>query len=286
MTTQRVFVRSRLPGFGPLMLLVGCGMLTIAQTRLAFEIVSIKPNVSGAAGGDTRRLPDGTFAATNISIRNLLGSAWPAEDLEYHNLPGWAISNRYDITVKPPADTPPAQLQEMWRTFFKDRLRLEAHNEMRETAIYALVIARADGRLGSQIKKSPHDCGALAAAAQPAASPRIGPTSESEVMASCSSLFLQGRMMTGGMLLSTFARALGGSMVGRLVDDRTGLEGYYAFTLTYAVPARPATDGVAANGDAPSIFTALQEQLGLKLEPARKPVQTVVIDHIEPPTEN
>ena len=268
------------------MFIVGCGMVPAAQTPLAFEVASIKPNVTGAAGGDTRRLPDGTFAATNISIRNLLGSAWPAEDLEYHNLPDWAIRNRYDITVKPPAGTPPAQLQEMWRTLFKDRLRLEAHNEMRETAIYALVVARADGRLGPQIKKSPHDCDALAAATQPAASPRIGPPSENEVMASCGSLFLQGRVMTGGMRISTLARSLGGSMVGRLVDDRTGLQGYFAFTLTYAPPARAGTDDVATTADAPSIFTALLEQLGLKLEPARKSLQTVVIDHIEPPTEN
>jgi uncharacterized protein (TIGR03435 family) len=285
MTKQRVLVRLRLLG-GGLLFIVGCGMLTIAQTRLEFEVASIKPNVSGAAGGDTRRLPDGTFAATNISIRNLLGSAWPTGDFEYHNLPGWAISNRYDITVKPPADTSPAQLQEMWRTFFKDRLRLEAHNEMRDAPIYALVVAHTDGRLGPQIKKSPHDCSALAAASPPAASPRSGPPSENEVMSGCGSLFLQGRMMTGGMLLSTFARSLGGSMVGRLVDDRTELDGYYAFTLTYAPPARSGADAVVAAGDAPSIFTALREQLGLKLEPARKPVLTVVIDHIEPPTEN
>jgi uncharacterized protein (TIGR03435 family) len=105
-------------------------------------------------------------------------------------------------------------------------------------------------------------------------------------MAGCGSLFLEGRMMTGGMLLSALARSLGGSIVNRLVDDRTGLDSYYAFTLTYAPQRRPGTDGSAATDDAPSIFTALQEQLGLKLEPARRPVQTVVIDHIEAPTEN
>jgi uncharacterized protein (TIGR03435 family) len=91
-------------------------------------------------------------------------------------------------------------------------------------------------------------------------------------------------MYIGGMQLSTFARSLSSS-VGRVVEDRTGLTGYYAFTLTTAVPARPNADTPADPG-APSLFTALEEQLGLKLEPARKPLQTVVIDHIEPPTDN
>lgn len=64
---------------------------------------------------ETRRLPDGTFIATNISIRNTLPEAWPSEDREYRNLPGWAIGNRYGITVKPPAGTSPAQMREMWQ---------------------------------------------------------------------------------------------------------------------------------------------------------------------------
>ncbi len=103
-------------------------------------------------------------------------------------------------------------------------------------------------------------------------------------MATCGSLFLQGRVFIGGTLLSTFARSLSSS-VGRIVEDRTGLKGYYALTLTTS-SARPGPDAAPAPGDAPSIFIALEEQLGLKLEPATKPLQTVVIDHIEPPTEN
>jgi uncharacterized protein (TIGR03435 family) len=162
------------------------------------------------------------------------------------------------------------------------------HSEEPDTVIEAIrnvVTAVRKSRLGPQIKKSPHDCRALAAS-QPTTAQRSGPPSESDVMRGCGSRFRQGRIMTGGMLLSALARSLGGSMVGRLVDDQTGLDSYYAFTLTYAPQARPGTDGSAAPGDAPSIFTALQEQLGLKLEPARRPVQTVVIDHIETPSES
>ena len=104
-------------------------------------------------------------------------------------------------------------------------------------------------------------------------------------MATCGSLFLQGRMMIGGMEMFRFASQLS-SVAGRLVEDRTGLEEYYAFTLTYTPAPRPGADVAQDIGDAPSIFTSLPEQLGLKLEPARKLLQTIVIDRIEPPSEN
>ena len=265
------------------------GLVTLSAAlsaqRMEFDVSSIKRNLSDEHLGDTRQLPDGTYSATNISVRNLLPLAWPAEDSEYRNLPDWAIRNRYDVTVKPPPGASRSEIQEMWRTLFKSRFKLEARNELREGPIFALVLARADGRLGPQLKPSPHDCEALAAAS--AAAPVMStptPPSADAVMATCGSLFLPGKMFIGGMLLSTFARSLSSS-VGRVVEDRTGLKGYYAFTLTTAVPTRLGADSPPDPG-APSLFTALQEQLGLKLEPATKPLQTVVIDHIEPPTEN
>jgi len=144
------------------------------------------------------------------------------------------------VTVKPPPGASPAQIQEMWRALFQRRLKLEARNEVREGPIYALVLARADGRLGPQLKTSPHDCPALAATA--AAAPVVSrptPPSADEVMATCGSLFLPGRVYMSGTLLSTFARSLSSS-VGRIVEDRTGLQGYYALTLTTAVTPRPA----------------------------------------------
>ena len=261
--------------------------LLTAQTPPEFEISSIKRNLGTALGTDARQLPDGTYSATNISIRNLLALGWPTENFEYQNLPDWAIRNSYDVTVKPPGGWSPAQIQEMWRALFRKRLKLEAHNDARDTPIYALVLDRADRRLGPQLRPSPHDCVALAAAA--AAAPVQTQTtlpSEEQVMSSCRSFFLRNRTISGGTLMSTFARALSSSGVGRLVEDRTGLEGYYALTLTFSGPPRPGADVPADPGDAPSIFIALQEQLGLRLEPARKQVQTVVIDHIEQPTEN
>jgi uncharacterized protein (TIGR03435 family) len=276
----------RSPTFLNLLGVLALSIAVTAQTPLEFEVSSIKRNLGTTPGGDVRRLPDGTFIATNISIRNVLGSAWPTEDFEYRNLPDWAIRNRYDITVKPPAGASQDEIQAMWRALFRDRFKLQVHNETRDTPIYALVVARGDRRLGPQIKPSAQDCAALAAVPATPSPPRMTLPSEDQIMATCGSLFQQGRMIVGGALLSTFARTLSGGVVGRIVEDRTGLEGYYALTLTYSATARPGADVPADPGDAPSIFTALTEQLGLKLEPARKSLQTVVIDHIEPPTEN
>ena len=260
---------------------VGSDSSATAQRPLEFEVGSIKRNPSDAFAGDVRQSPDGSVIATNVPVRYLLGLAWPSDDREYQNLPGWAARSRYDVAVKPPAGVSPAQIKEMWRTLLKDRFKLQTHDEVRDTSIYALVVARKDGALGPQLKRSPHDC----AAASPAPlRPNVPP--DSEVMAGCESVFFPGRMISGGTRMSAFAEALGRGLAGRLVEDRTGLTGYYALTLTYTPVSRTAGDGPSAPGDLPSIFTALPEQLGLKLESARKAVQTVVIDHIEPPTEN
>jgi uncharacterized protein (TIGR03435 family) len=154
---------------------------------------------------------------------------------------------------------------------------------MRDTPIYALVVAR-DGALGPQLRRSTYDCAGV--------TPPVRTTvpSDAEVMAGCESRFFPGKMISGGTLMTTFAEALGRGLAGRLVEDRTGLAGYYALTLTYTPFARTALADVPLSAgdpdDPPSIYAALLDQLGLKLESVRKPVQTVVIDHIEPPTEN
>jgi uncharacterized protein (TIGR03435 family) len=123
-------------------------MVPAGQRSPEFEVSSIKRNLSAVPGTDTRRSPDGTYSATNISVRNLLALAWPSEDREYRNVPDWAIRNRYDVTVKPPPDASQAQIQEMWRVLFKSRFKLEAHSEINEGSIFALVLARADAAWG------------------------------------------------------------------------------------------------------------------------------------------
>src|SRR4051812_49792948 len=105
-------------------------------------------------------MPDGSLVATNATLMQVLVNAYPSQAGEYVGLPDWARSERYDINVKPPAGSTPAQMRAMWRAFAADRMKLAAHDETTERPIYNLVLARPDGRLGPKLKRSALDCDA------------------------------------------------------------------------------------------------------------------------------
>jgi uncharacterized protein (TIGR03435 family) len=265
--------------------------------RLEFEVASIKRHADGERGGGGGTLPDGTLRMINNPLIGIIGAAYPSESGEYINLPDWVRTERYDIIAKPPptglnrASTEfGRQQRERFRNLFAERMKLAAHDETRDEPIFQLVLAREDRKLGPNIKSRP-DCIAEAraragGAAPPPPAARSGPPTESEIMQGCGGLFGPGRMLIGGTTMQRFASQLRG-VAGRYVEDKTGLDGWYSIELRFAPPAgRPNGDVAADPNDAPEIFTALREQLGLKLEPARKQLQVVVIDHIERPTEN
>jgi uncharacterized protein (TIGR03435 family) len=150
------------------------------------------------------------------------------------------------------------------------------HNESRELPVYALVLARNDKALGPKIRQTALDCAAL----------RTGPVPDPSKPSACGFRVGLGTMAAQGVGMNALAFTLSSS-VGRVVLDRTGLSGDFDFDLSWtpdplsgsASPAQPPTEA-----NAPSIFTALQEQLGLKLEPTRGPVEVLVIDNVEQPT--
>lgn len=258
---------------------------TAATQSFEFDVASIKLHGPDNPGSSIATMSDGTFVAVNIPIRNLLGTAYPSQNGEYTGLPGWALSDRYDVTVKPPAGATREQTQQMWRTLFTERMKLVAHDEMREEPIYNLIAARADGRLGPQLARSTHDCAAESAAARQRTGPPPPLTSDADFLDSCGYRVGGGRLVGGGMTMAQIAQQLRGAS-GRIVRDMTGLTGWYRITFTYGTGQPPAA-GVAPDPNEPaSVFTAVQEQLGLKLESDRMRVQTVVIDHIERPTAN
>jgi uncharacterized protein (TIGR03435 family) len=255
---------------------------------IEFDAASIKRHVSDAQGGGVRTMPDGSLVATNMTLMQVLVNAYPSQAGEYIGLPDWVRSERYDIAVKPPAGTTPDQMRAMWRALAADRMKLRAHDETAERPIYNLVLARADGRLGPKLKKSAHDCDAERAAARQQSAPAPFPRSDAEVLDGCAARFSSGRIIGGGLTLDTLADQLSDA-AGRVVRDRTNLAGFYVVDFTYSVStpaAVPAASAAADPNEAVSVFTALQEQLGLKLESDRMPAQHVVIDHIERPSEN
>ena len=256
-----------------------------AQTSAAplrFDVVSIKPSPRDALGGSARSLPDGTETLVNQPIRSIILAASPVQTREVEGLPEWVNTDRYDITLKPPAGYTRDQRSEMMRNMFADRMKLKAHVEERERDVFALVVARSDGKLGPQLKPSALDCGPRPAGSPPPPPPTFN---ESDAAGRCGGLYGQGVITSGGLLLDNFVLSISGN-AGRQVINKTGLQGYYALTLRYATARRPGATDAAVDDNFPDFFTALQEQLGLKLQPEKMRLPIFVVDHIEKPTEN
>jgi uncharacterized protein (TIGR03435 family) len=257
-----------------------------AQTPGAeFDVVSIKRSPKDAVGGSMRTLPDGTSIMTNVAIRQFITLAAAVPLREVRGLPDWAEDERYDVTARPPAGSTREQRSDMWRTLFAERMKLVAHIEEHERDTFALVVARSDGRLGPQLKKSTLDCSPRPPGATPPPPPPDSFDAQSAT-SRCGGMFGQGIIVSGGMSMDRLVFSLAG-LAGRLVNDRTGLKGDYAFTLKFSQPRTPGTSSEAPSpDDPPEFFTALQEQLGLKLQPEKTMVRVFVIDRIERPTEN
>jgi uncharacterized protein (TIGR03435 family) len=250
----------------------------------AFEVVSIKRSRSDETGGSMGFQTGGRFRSINVPVDSLLTTVFAAgRSMLYSQVigPNWIATDRFDITAKAPSDLPSdvASLSKlmpaMLRALLEDRFKLKTHMETREDQIYALVVARSDGSQGPQLHPAAVDCLALAAAR------RENPTAAS-VPVQCGLHFDAGRLSGGSVDASTLASLLSGT-VQRPVVDRTGLAGNFDFELQWSA-GLPAD---SASGDSlPSIFAAVQEQLGLKLESTKGAVDMVIVDHIERPTED
>jgi uncharacterized protein (TIGR03435 family) len=268
----------------------------------AFEVVSVKANRTGAPGGSFV-MPPGRFTATNLPLRVLITNAYRLSFFQVVGGPDWVSTDRFDIVAKAPDGGPPEQTRAMVRTLLRERFRLVVHMETRDTPIYSLVTARTDGRLGPNLKRSTMDCGPIRAqraeATAAAARARGGrvpvpaaPGPNEPVVCGMRAGGRGGATLTyraGNITMTALANALR-PYVGREVVDRTGLTGEFDFNLQFsAPPAAGQPDAgipVAPLDDAASIFTALQEQLGLKLDSTRGPVELMVIDRAERPAEN
>ena len=249
---------------------------------LEFDVVSIKKNDGSIPAGGIRTLPDGTLIMTNHPIRSIISGAAPVQVRDVVGYPDWVDSEPYDVTVKPPAGSSRQQEAAMWQAMFAARMKLVAHVEERPQTTFALVVARADGKLGPALKPSTLDCTPRPPGSSPSPPPPPrDPSTPVDYSARCGGSFGGGEI-TGTMTLDMLVLSLSGQ-AGGLVNNRTGLNGAYTFTLRYAPRDTPASADPAAP---PEFLTALREQLGLKLEPEKAMVPVLVIDHIERPTEN
>jgi len=269
-----------------------------------FEVASVKPNNSG----DGRVFVQnqlGRFTATNVTLRLLIRNAYQLQDFQISGAPSWLGSDHFDIVAKMGGNAQdpavaeqsqgPTPLQLMLRSLLVERFRLAVHSETKELPIYALVVARGDGRLGPELRRSETDCAALMAAARGRGG--LPPPPQPGERMACGIRIGMGNIAIGGATLAQLANGLS-MFTGRTVVDRTGLTGTFDVNLTWTPeqlpPRAPGTaidqpirvNGVDIDPNGPSIFTALHEQLGLKLDSQRGPVDILVIDHAERPTEN
>jgi uncharacterized protein (TIGR03435 family) len=246
-----------------------------------FEVVSIKP---GDPNAPDRRIgtPPDRFFQENFTMENVIGLAFglrPA-DVFAMKLSG-PLAQPYSIDARMPAGSQPRELGLMLRAMLIDRFKLRYHIDTAERDAYDLVLARRDGRLGSNLRRSTIDCvtrmNAQRRNQEVPALPRGAKA--------CGINNGPGRIDFGGMPLATLATMLS-NQTGRPVTDRTGLAGNFDAELSWSLAASAPTAGAApgAASDGPSIFTAVQEQLGLKLESSMTTADQVVIDHVEPPT--
>jgi uncharacterized protein (TIGR03435 family) len=237
------------------MRVLSCGLLAVgfcvAQSTVEFEVISVKPSVT--AGNPGLRLDGSQFVSSGIPIRNLMYTAFNIQTWQLMGGPGWIDSESYDIVAKLPAGTNQEQLNRMMLSVLADRFKLSVHRETRDYPIYRLVVAKN----GSKLKDS---------------------TAERT-----RAIVGKGHLSIQHASLPIFASYLsGGHVADRPVIDATEIKGNYDFSLDWTPEDSPQDGGASA----PSIFTALQEQLGLRLEANKSPFEFIVIDHIERPSSN
>lgn len=260
------------------------------DTAPRFEVVSIKTSKGGDVTPSFRPSPSGRFEWQHVALDALISIAHQTfnfDEVEIVGLPEWARSARLDIVAQTGKGTPPinangfpAELAAMVRHMLAERFGLAAHREKQDRAAYLLQTVHP-GQLGPQLTQVDGDCGVALAtltSGRPAtARPGRGPD--------CSFGGGPGRLHGNAVSLEMFSRVLG-RRLSRPVVDRTGLTGSFDLDLRYrAEPSGPpAGTDPSADADAPSIFTALQEQLGLRVVNGRALVDVLIVDALERPT--
>jgi uncharacterized protein (TIGR03435 family) len=290
------FAAGQLPGTTP------AGPPVDPETR--FEVVSIKP--FDASGGVTPRIsmPPGRYDHAGMPLWLLFMQALRVPADRIIGLPDWVDTERYTIAAKAPDGPPPSPMAMavMMANLLKDRFKMVTHTETREMPVYNLVFARSDKRFGPSLKETSAECQAAIAARIEAAQRGPVPAAPTGGSGGCGfTLINPGIASFSGIQMAQITQFLTQS-VGRPVIDKTGLAGYYDYTLKwtpqpgsgmpspFGLPSRGLPGGTPdalqspADPNAPNLFTAVQEQLGLRLEAGRGPVEVIVIDRLEKPT--
>jgi uncharacterized protein (TIGR03435 family) len=237
-------------------LLAAIAITAYAQSP-KFEVASVKVNRTEGEQQHYPRFANGKLIAENATMRSILQVAYGLTAIQITG-PGWLDSDHFDLAATSPQGVPDTELMPMLQSLLKDRFNFTAHNEKKEMPVYDLVVLKEGPKFSL-----------FDAAHIPPTPARNGASS----------------MIIGAMTMTGLAGDLT-STVGRLVLNKTGLEGRYFCAVTFSPLTTQANDNATGSG-ALDIFAAIQLQLGLKMESAKEPVDILVVDHAERvPTEN
>jgi uncharacterized protein (TIGR03435 family) len=240
--------------FTRLVAIFGVAIFAQAQTPPAFEAASIRRNLSGSQNTNIN-ISGGRLTVTNGSLKTLIRNAYGILSFQLDGEPKWSDTEMYDIAATTGASEKisPDQLKLLLQSLLADRFQLKVRWETRETSLYALIPARNGPKL--------QEC-------HESEDPGVNTRKTPEI------IHMKGTREPVSILASNL-----GNQLGRIVLDRTGLTGVYDWVLEW-------DPGVTADATRPSLFTALQEQLGLKLEAQKGPMEMLVIDRVERPSQN
>lgn len=246
-----------------------------ATPQKSFEVASVKPNFSGDGPSDPKVSPE-RFSWTNVTLRQLVQVAYDVRPYQLIAFPAWADNARFDVSATTGVVASPGQMNSMLQSLLADRFDLAMHREQREVPAYALVLARPGSKLGPGIHPSTKDCESVRAR------PLDSITAQAEC-AGCSPQLGLARLNVSGVRISFLASGLT-RIFERPVVDKTSLSGTFDVELSWTPDPTMLPNGVPSPSSVPSggpsIFTALEEQLGLKVVSDRAPVDVLVVDRL------
>jgi len=246
------------------------GLAVTSQTPMRFEVASIRPSAVRASEADYVFLPGGQFRAANATIHELIGAAYDAASFRVADGPEWIRSEQYDVQTRAGEAATIDETRAMLRRLLEERFGLRTRIVSREVPVYALMLNRRDGRVGPTLRPSSLtscvDRGPLPINVPPGAPP------------SCGRLVGNvGRLYGWRVPIDLLAARLE-KLVDRPVLNVTELTGQFDVNLQWE------TEAASVNSDKPGLFTALVEQVGLKLEATKGAADILVIDSVERPT--
>jgi bla regulator protein BlaR1 len=249
-----------------------------APARAAFEVTSVKPTDLSPQQIDMRVLPGGTLTATSVTLKFLIRVAYGVQDVQISGGPGWMETQRYNLLAKP-AENAKVQVLPMLRSLLEDRFKLIVGHTTKEVPVYELKMAKAGGKYGPNLHQvEPGDC------------PPEPPSPAKTPTLPCHGFVAGPGHLTGKRVTLSALAVNFSATVQRPVIDKSGVDANFDLELDWTpdpgLGARGELGLTRPDDSAPSFFTAVQEQLGLKLEGAKGPVDILVIERAEKPDAN